>query len=86
MNARRAVEVAAPPPISNKLVKEAWWLGLVLVGLYIVVILATYQREDPSWSHMAAENAIVQNGGGYVGAWVSDRMLYLFGFSPLLQR
>ena len=81
MNARRAVEVAAPPPISNKLVKEAWWLGLVLVGLYIVVILATYQREDPSWSHMAAENTVVQNGGGYVGAWVSDMMLYLFGFS-----
>ena len=81
MNARRAVEVAAPPPISNKLVKEAWWLGLVLAGLYIVVILATYHREDPSWSHMAAENAIVQNGGGYVGAWVSDMMLYLFGFS-----
>ena len=81
MNARRAVEVAATPSISNKLVKEAWWLGLVLAGLYIVVILATYHREDPSWSHMAAENAIVQNGGGYVGAWVSDMMLYLFGFS-----
>ncbi len=81
MNARRAVEVTAPPTISNKLVKEAWWLGLVLAGLYIVVILATYHREDPSWSHMAAENAIVQNGGGYVGAWVSDMMLYLFGFS-----
>lgn len=81
MNARRAVEVTAPPTLSNKLVKEAWWLGLVLAGLYIVVILATYHREDPSWSHMAAENAIVQNGGGYVGAWVSDMMLYLFGFS-----
>ena len=81
VNARRAVEVAATPTISNKLVKEAWWLGLVLAGLYIVLILATYQREDPSWSHMAAENAIVQNGGGYVGAWVSDMMLYLFGFS-----
>ncbi|MBZ4200610.1 MAG: DNA translocase FtsK 4TM domain-containing protein [Methylotenera sp.] len=81
VNARRAVEVAAPTTISAKLVKEAWWLGLVLTGLYIVVILASYHREDPSWSHMAAENAIVQNGGGHVGAWVSDMMLYLFGFS-----
>ena len=81
VNARRAVEVAAPTTISARLVKEAWWLGLVLTGLYIVVILASYHREDPSWSHMAAENAIVQNGGGHVGAWVSDMMLYLFGFS-----
>ncbi len=81
MNARRAVEVAPTPTISAKLVKEAWWLGLVLAGLYIVVILASYHREDPSWSHMAAENAVILNGGGHVGAWVSDMMLYLFGFS-----
>ncbi len=81
MNARRAAEVAPSPTVSAKLVKEAWWLGLVLLGLYIVVILATYNREDPSWSHMAAEYAVIQNGGGNVGAWVSDMMLYLFGFS-----
>ncbi|HEY0562016.1 MAG TPA: DNA translocase FtsK 4TM domain-containing protein, partial [Methylophilus sp.] len=63
------------------LVKEAWWLGLVLVGVYLASILATYAPQDPSWSHMASEDAVVQNAGGAVGAWVSDMLLYLFGFS-----
>ena len=67
--------------IGSKLIKEAWWLGLVLIGLYITVILFTYHNEDPSWSHMAADNAPIHNSGGSVGAWVSDMLLYLFGFS-----
>ena len=67
--------------IGAKLIREAWWLALVLVGIYLTVILITYHREDTSWSHMAAENAQIHNAGGSVGAWVSDMMLYLFGFS-----
>ncbi|MCF8186938.1 MAG: DNA translocase FtsK 4TM domain-containing protein [Sulfuritalea sp.] len=81
VNARRAAEVTKSQAVSAKLVKEAWWLVLVLVGLYITVILFTYHPEDPSWSHMATENAVIQNRGGNVGAWLSDMMLYLFGFS-----
>lgn len=63
------------------LVREAWWLGLVLVGAYLAVILMTYSPQDPSWSHMTSEGAAVDNAGGAVGAWVSDMLLYLFGFS-----
>ena len=63
------------------LVREAWWLGLVLVGVYLAVILFTYYKQDPSWSHTASDNAAIQNAGGSVGAWVSDMLLYLFGFS-----
>ena len=63
------------------LVREAWWLGLVLLGLYLAVILFTYNQQDPSWSHMASEHAAINNAGGSVGAWVSDMLLYLFGFS-----
>ena len=63
------------------LVREAWWLGLVLLGVYLTVILFTYYKQDPSWSHMASDNTVVNNAGGSVGAWVSDMLLYLFGFS-----
>ncbi len=63
------------------LLREAWWLGLVLLGLYLAVILFTYNQQDPSWSHMASEHAAISNAGGSVGAWVSDMLLYLFGFS-----
>ena len=63
------------------LLREAWWLGLVLLGVYLTVILFTYYKQDPSWSHTASDNAAIQNAGGSVGAWVSDMLLYLFGFS-----
>lgn len=75
----------APPSPSQQhganLVREAWWLGLVLVGLYLAVILISYHNQDPSWSHMASDNAVIQNAGGAVGAWIADMLLYLFGFS-----
>jgi S-DNA-T family DNA segregation ATPase FtsK/SpoIIIE len=81
VNARRAAEVTKSQAASAKLVKEAWWLVLVLVGLYIVVILFTYNPKDPSFSYMAADNVAIHNSGGNVGARLSDMMLFLFGFS-----
>jgi len=80
-NARRAVETTRSSALARKLIKEAWWLVLVLVGLYVTVILFTYYPEDSSWSHMAPNGAVVHNSGGSVGAWVSDLLLYVFGFS-----
>ncbi|MFM2434344.1 MAG: hypothetical protein RL063_323 [Pseudomonadota bacterium] len=81
VNARREAEVHKSNAVVAKLVKEAWWIGLVLAGLYITVILFTYHTEDPSWSHMAAANMAIHNSGGNFGAWFSDLLLYLFGFS-----
>lgn len=67
--------------LATTLIKEAWWLGLVLIGAYITVILFSYSPHDSSWSHIAPEGALIQNAGGAVGAWVSDLLLYVFGFS-----
>jgi S-DNA-T family DNA segregation ATPase FtsK/SpoIIIE len=80
-NARREAEISKSNTLATTLIKEAWWLGLVLVGLYITVILFTYHPDDSSWSHMAPDNAVIYNSGGSVGAWVSDLLLYVFGFS-----
>lgn len=77
LNSRR--EAAAPKTAG--VVREAWWLVLVTVGAYLAVILFTYHRDDPSWSHSASDNAVIHNAGGAFGAWVSDILLYLFGFS-----
>jgi len=78
LNSRRQVAAA---PKNIRLIREAWWLALVALGLYLVVILFTYHPADPSWSHSASDSVTVQNAGGHVGAWVSDMLLYLFGFS-----
>lgn len=81
VNARREAEISKSNALARTLIKEAWWLGLVLVGMYITVVLFTYNPDDSSWSHMAPETAQIQNSGGYVGALVSDLLLHIFGFS-----
>ncbi len=80
-NARREVEMTRPHITGAKLIKEAWWLLLVLAGLFVTVILFTYHRDDPSWSHSATNTPLVHNAGGYVGAKISALLLFLFGFS-----
>ncbi|HQR60384.1 MAG TPA: DNA translocase FtsK 4TM domain-containing protein, partial [Methylophilaceae bacterium] len=71
-------------PVPEKtagLLREAWWLLLVVVGSYLATVLTTYHRNDPGWSHSASDNAILHNAGGAFGAWLSDILLYLFGIS-----
>jgi DNA segregation ATPase FtsK/SpoIIIE-like protein len=48
--------------------------------LYLALILATYSRNDAGWSSTGT-GAPIANRGGAVGAWLSDLLLYLFGFS-----
>ena len=62
------------------LLRESRWLLLVTVALYLILILFGFDRNDPSWSHTAT-GAIMSNPGGIAGAWLSDLLLYLFGFS-----
>ena len=76
---------ATPPPRElspriARLLRESWWLLVVAVFLYVALALATYTRSDPGWSSTGAGTAIA-NRGGVVGAWLSDLLLYLFGFS-----
>jgi S-DNA-T family DNA segregation ATPase FtsK/SpoIIIE len=71
----------APLPAKlARLVREAKWLVFVALAAYLVLVLATYQRTDPGWSH-SATGAVARNSGGAVGAWIADILLYLFGLS-----
>jgi S-DNA-T family DNA segregation ATPase FtsK/SpoIIIE len=62
------------------LLREAKWLTLVAAAGYLLLILLTHQVTDPGWSR-SATGAVVQNAGGRVGAWLSDVLLSLFGWS-----
>ena len=62
------------------LVREARWLVLVALALYLALVFSTYDRADPGWSHSASD-ATVRNSGGLVGALVADFLLYFFGVS-----
>jgi DNA segregation ATPase FtsK/SpoIIIE, S-DNA-T family len=68
------------PPRLAALAREAWWLVLVLVALYLALVLVTYDKLDPGWSHSTGSED-VHNAGGHFGAWMADVLLYLFGLS-----
>ena len=65
------------------LLREARWIVSVVLTLFLALILLTYDRQDPGWSH-AVGHVAVHNAGGRVGAWIADLLLYLFGLSSYL--
>jgi DNA segregation ATPase FtsK/SpoIIIE, S-DNA-T family len=65
------------------LLRESRWLVLVAGALYLLLVLVSFSKTDPGWSH-AAEVAQIHNGGGRAGAWIADLMLYVFGASAYL--
>jgi DNA segregation ATPase FtsK/SpoIIIE, S-DNA-T family len=73
----RPVEPMSPK--LTRLLREAYWLILAFLGCYLALILLTFRRSDPGWSHTGGEHA--QNVGGPFGAWLSDFMLSVFGLS-----
>jgi DNA segregation ATPase FtsK/SpoIIIE, S-DNA-T family len=71
------------PPLPNRLVRllsEARWIALAVAFVYFVMILLSYHKADPGWSH-ASVVPKVANLGGKAGAWLADLMLFIFGFS-----
>ncbi|HUW51782.1 MAG TPA: DNA translocase FtsK 4TM domain-containing protein [Sulfuricella sp.] len=72
-----------PEPVSPKLAglfREAKWLGLVGLALYLAMVLFSYDQADPSWSH-SGSRLTVHNAGGEMGAWLADMLLYIYGLS-----
>ncbi|MDP0588451.1 MAG: DNA translocase FtsK 4TM domain-containing protein [Candidatus Endonucleobacter bathymodioli] len=59
--------------------REGVVLLLVLVAGYLTLSLYSYEINDPAWSYVGPELAIV-NSGGLVGAWIADLLFSLFGF------
>jgi DNA segregation ATPase FtsK/SpoIIIE, S-DNA-T family len=65
------------------LVAEARWMLLLLVGVFLLLCLLTYDKTDPAWSYTSRATE-VHNAGGKAGAWLSDVLLYLFGLSAYI--
>src|SRR5262245_55700099 len=76
-------QASSRQPLPNRLVKllsEARWIALAVGFVYLVLILVSYHRADPGFSH---ENVVphIANLGGKAGAWLADLLLFIFGFS-----
>jgi len=68
------------PPRTSRLLREAVSLMLGGIALYLALILISFDRTDPGWSHSGTFQQI-SNAGGSAGAWLADLMLYFFGVS-----
>jgi DNA segregation ATPase FtsK/SpoIIIE, S-DNA-T family len=68
------------PPQVAALLRESWWLALVALAVYLLLVMVTYDKADPGWSH-SVRNPTIHNAGGVIGAYVADLLLYLFGLS-----
>ena len=75
----RAAPNPLPPRIAARL-RESWWFALIALALYLLLVLYTYDKSDPGWSH-SVDASIIHNAGGVAGAYIADLMLYLFGMS-----
>ncbi|MGB5080107.1 MAG: DNA translocase FtsK 4TM domain-containing protein [Burkholderiales bacterium] len=62
------------------LLRESRLFVLAAAAVYLSLVLTTFNRADPGWSHTVAAGEI-RNLGGRVGAWIADILLYLFGIS-----
>ncbi len=69
------------PPRISRLLREAVSLILSGIALYLALILISYDRTDPGWTHSGGALQQASNAGGSAGAWLADLMLYFFGIS-----
>ncbi|MES2933711.1 MAG: DNA translocase FtsK 4TM domain-containing protein [Pseudomonadota bacterium] len=70
-------------PLPNRLVRllsEARWFVVAALAVFLILILLSYTKTDPGWSH---SNVVPKMGnlGGRVGAWSADLLLFIFGLS-----
>jgi len=59
--------------------REAAFLLLVPIAVYLLLCLITFSPDDPGWSH-AGQADHLRNLGGTIGAWAADLSFYLFGY------
>ena len=67
-------------PRLGRILREALWILLAAVGLYLALVLASYHPADAGPFHSGSVAAPL-NQGGALGAWIAEALLYLFGLS-----
>ena len=71
--ARRAAQPSfVLPERVLQLLREARWILSLAMALFVLLVLVTYDRADPGWSH-AVSGRTIHNAGGRVGAWIAWR-------------
>ncbi|MDS1140823.1 DNA translocase FtsK 4TM domain-containing protein [Pusillimonas sp. SM2304] len=75
-----------PSPLQSRLsglLREARWIVFAALAAWLGLVLATWNPSDPAWSHSVHATTTL-NRGGTLGAYISDFLLFLFGYSAWL--
>ena len=62
----------------QKRLREAAFLLLLPLAIYLLACLLSFSPKDPGWSHVGEPDHI-HNFGGAFGAWIADLGFYLLG-------
>ena len=57
---------------------------LILVSLFLLISLISYNSQDPSWASTSSSDVKVNNYGGKAGASTAEVLLQVFGFTSFL--
>jgi len=63
----------------HKRLREAGFLLLLPLAIYLFACFASYSQNDPGWSHAGDPSHGIHNFGGAFGAWIADLVFYLIG-------
>jgi len=63
--------------------REGTLIGCFLLGTFLLIALLSYSPADPGFT-TTGEGGRVANAVGYMGAWVADVLLHLFGYFAYL--
>jgi len=80
---KKAVKVVSTPSRLTHHLKESAFLLSILVAVYMVACLATYDPTDPG-PFNSTNSDHVQNAGRILGAWIADAFLGLTGYIAYL--
>lgn len=75
-----------PSPLQSRLsglLREARWIVFAALAAWLGLVLISWDPSDPAWSH-SVHSTVTLNRGGTLGAYISDFLLFLFGYSAWL--
>lgn len=75
-------EISKPrQPWLMNLINDIFWLLALMITLFVILSLASFDMADPAWSRGIAQINKTHNLAGLTGAWLSDIGYYIFGLS-----
>ncbi len=78
---KRSTRISGGKVVRN--IKEIVVIILAAIALFTALTLLTHHPSDPGWSQAISVDEI-HNGGGIVGAYIANILLYVFGYSGYL--